>query len=226
MIVPTLLALALAGASADGPPTPERLPPTDAPADASPDAPAPRRSHESHAGGRHALALGWHGTTFFSEAGSQYTFHSASLGYLGSFGRRGLFVHAVGLVPLQARQDGHVYATADYYRRRAGADLLLGWQWRWTAFRGVEAEAGPGLHGNLLWLPGKSGYRDFSALPLGMGGAAVLRWRSGARAFARPVILGAYGSAAYDLYDPLRSDDLAHGFAFRMGLVVGVEARP
>jgi len=144
------------------------------------------------------------------------------VGYLGSLGARGPFVHVFALVPLQARQDGSVYATGDYYRRRAGGDLLLGWQWRWSVHPDLEAEAGPGLHGTLVYLPGKTGYRDFSALPLGLGGGAVLRWRRGDHGFSQPITVGAYCAAAFDLYDPLRSDDLAHGFTFSTGLLLGL----
>jgi hypothetical protein len=177
------------------------------------------------AGSRHDLALGPHSTTFLSEEGSQYTFHSASLGFLGSRGTRGPFLHAFVLMPLQARQDGHVYSTVNYYSPRLGGDALVGPQWRWLV-RGVEAEVGPGLHGTFIYLPGRSGYRDFSALPLGAGAAAVLRWRTDHQRFSRAVTVGTYASAAYDFYDPLRAGDLAHGFTFRAGVLVGLGARP
>jgi hypothetical protein len=179
----------------------------------------------SRAGSRHALALGWHGTSFFSTRGSHYVFHSASVGYLGSFGKRGPFVHATALLPLQARQDGRVYATGDYYGPRSGADLLVGWQWR-LRVRGAEVEMGPGLHGAFLWLPGKRGYRDFSALPLGLGATSAVRWRGGATVLSRALTVGAYGSLNYDFYDPLRADDLSHGVTSRAGVLVGLEARP
>jgi hypothetical protein len=212
-----LLALALAGA-------PDAAAPAAASAGADPDREA-EEPRPDHRGWRHALGLGPHSTTFFSEEGSQYTFHSGSLGYLGSLGARGVFLHAFALVPLQARQDGHVYSTANYYRRRAGGDLLLGWQWRWSVRSDLEAEAGPGLHGTLIYLPGEVGYRDFSALPLGLGAGAVLRWGTGVERLSRSVTVGAYASAAFDFYDPLRADDLAHGFTFRAGLIVGLGAR-
>jgi hypothetical protein len=192
--------------------------------DAASQGPGTAKLAGDHRGARHALGFGPHATTFFSEEGSQYTFFSGSVGYLGSFGARGPFVHAFALLPLQARQDGSVYATADYYRRRAGGDLLVGWQWRWSLHRDVEAEAGPGLHGTLVYLPGKAGYRDFSALPLGLGGAAVLRWRRGDHSFSQPITVGAYCTGAFDLYDPLRADDLAHGFTFNAGFVLGLGA--
>jgi hypothetical protein len=214
---PLLLALALAGAL-------EAAPPAAASPGTSPDLEDEERRPD-HRGWRHAVGVGPHSTTFFSERGSQYTFHSGSLGYLGSLGARGVFLHAFALMPLQARQDGRVYSTANYYRRRAGGDLLLGWQWRWSVRRDLEAEAGPGLHGTLIYLPGEIGYRDFSALPLGLGAGAVLRWGTGARRLSRSVTVGAYASAAFDFYDPLRADDLAHGFTFRTGLLVGLGAR-
>lgn len=220
MTPPLVLALFLAGAlDAAGPAAPA-TPGTDADRTSEAEEPA-----QDHGGWRHALGLGPHSTTFFSEEGSQYTFHSGSLGYLGSLGARGAFLHAFALVPLQARQDGSVYATGDYYRRRAGGDLLLGWQWRWSVRRDLEAEAGPGLHGTLIYLPGEIGYRDFSALPLGLGAGGVLRWGTGAQRLSRTVTVGAYASAAFDFYDPLRADDLAHGFTFRTGLLVGLGAR-
>jgi len=213
-----LLALALAGTAEAG------APPGAGPA-ADPDA-AGQGPRVDHGGWHHAVGLGPHSTTFFSKEGSQYTFHSGSLGYLGSRGARaGPFVHVFALMPLQARQDGHVYSTANYYRRRSGVDLLAGPQWRWSVRGDVEAEAGPGLHGTLIYLPGKSGYRDFSALPLGLGAGAVLRWPTGGQRFSRPVTVGAYASAAYDFYDPMRADDLAHGFTFRAGVIVGLGGR-
>ena len=214
---PLLLALAVTGAL-------DAADPAAASAGAHPDleAEVPRPDHR---GWRHALGLGPHSTTFFSKEGSQYTFHSASLGYLGSLGAHGVFLHAFALVPLQARQDGHVYGTANYYRRRAGGDLLLGWHWRWSVRSDLEAEAGPGLHGTLIYLPGKVGYRDFSALPLGLGAGAVLWWRTGAQRFSRSVTVGTYASAAFDFRDPLHANDLAHGFTFRAGLTLGLGAR-
>jgi hypothetical protein len=179
----------------------------------------------SRSGPRHVLALGWHGTSFFSTRGSHYVFHSAALGYLGSFGTRGPFVHATALLPLQARQDGRVYATGDFYGPRTGGDLLVGWQWRWRV-QGAELEAGPGLHATLLWLPGKTGYRDFSALPMGVGAMTTVRWRGRARVLSRAMTIGAHGSVAYDFHDPLRADDLSHGVTSRAGVLVGVEGWP
>jgi hypothetical protein len=235
-----LLVLALLGATEDtapagvgapaAPPAREDAAPAEASAapeeaGAAPELPRESRRRARLDGRRQELGLGWHGMTFRSEAGSRYVFHSLAIGYLGSYGSRGVFLHALGLLPIQARQDGHVYRTGNYYRRRSGGDLLVGWQWRWT-FRRAEAEAGPGLHATLLWLPGKPGYRDFSAFPVGVGGSAVVRWRAGARAFSRRVILGAFGSAALDLYDPLRANDLERGLTFQAGLTAGVESTP
>ncbi len=177
-----------------------------------------------HTGWRHALGLGSHSTTFFSNEGSQYTFHSGSLGYLVSYGRVGAFAHAFLLLPLQARQDGHVYATGDYYRTRSGGDLLAGPELRWT-WRGIEAEAGPGFHGTFIYLPGKLGYRDFTALPLGLGAETVLRWDTRKDRLARVVNVGTYASVAYDFWDPMHAGDLAHGFTFRLGVIVGLGAR-
>ncbi|WP_242354927.1 MULTISPECIES: hypothetical protein [unclassified Anaeromyxobacter] len=211
------LALALAGAL--GAAAPGAAPAAEAAPGAGREADDPLGAHD---GSRHALAAGPHATTFFSEEGSQYTFLSGSVGYLGSLGVNGPFVHLFALLPLQARQDGRVYATGDYYRRRSGGDFLVGWQWRWSVRADLEAEAGPGLHGTLVYLPGKPGYRDFSALPLGVGGGAILRWRRGDHGFSQPITVGAYCALAYDLYDPLRADDLAHGFTFSTGFLLGL----
>ncbi|HEX9050242.1 MAG TPA: hypothetical protein VF841_06875 [Anaeromyxobacter sp.] len=186
--------------------------------------PEPEQTVGSHLGWRHAIGLGPHSTTFFSKEGSQYTFHSGSVGYLVSRGARGAFAQLFLLWPLQARQDGHIYATANYYRRRSGGDLLFGPEWRWT-YRGAEAEAGPGVHGTLIYLPGKAGYRDFSALPLGAGIEGSLRWETRASRLSRAVTVGTYASAAYDFYDPMRAEDLAHGFTFRAGVILGLGER-
>jgi hypothetical protein len=173
-------------------------------------------------GWRQALALGWQGETFWSNEGSHYTFHSLSFGYLGSFGPRGIFLHVNGLVPLQARQDARVVAVSGFYGSRMGGDVLVGWQWRWLLARGLEVEAGPGAHLCYLALGGRSGYRDFSALPMGVGAMGVLRYSLDAQLRSWPVDVGAYGSMAVDGYDPLRADDLKHGYAFRAGLLVGL----
>lgn len=178
-----------------------------------------------HTGWRHAIGLGPHSTTFFSKEGSQYTFHSGSLGYLGSVGRRGAFAHAFLLMPLQARQDGNVYATVNYYRTRSGGDLLLGPQLRWTVRGTIEAEAGPGLHGTFIYLPAKQGFRDFTALPVGLGAGAVLRWGTRKERLSRVVTVGTYASVAYDFYDPMHADDLTHGFTVRVGALVGLGER-
>lgn len=212
MTAPLLLALALALA---GPP-----PGTDAPAAAE----AGEAPSWNHGGPRHDLALGVHSTTFLSKEGSQYTFHSASLGVLLSTGDRGPFLSALLLLPLQARQDGQSYATANYYDHRSGGDVLVGAQWR-SSLSAAESELGAGLHATVIYLPGKSGYRDFSALPLGIGATGALRWRTGARQFSRTVDVGAYASVAFDFYDPMRAGDLAHGFTFRAGVLVGLGER-
>jgi hypothetical protein len=248
MIAPVLLALAMAGppdgAAASAAPTPpEVAPPAPAsPGPVPPAAPAgvpatassvipaelshpPTPSTSVH-GWRHALALGAQETSLQSKEGSEYGFRSATIGYLGSVGSRGAFLHASVVVPLQARQDGATYTTADYYRHRGGGDLLFGFNWRWSMQRGLEAEAGPGLHASFIYLPGKDGYRDFSAAPLGLGAAGVLSWDTGARQLGRAVTVGTYLGAAYDLRDPAHANDLAHGWMLRGGLSVGLGGRP
>jgi hypothetical protein len=209
VIVPLLLALAVAADTVGAAPAPALTP-----------APAPERLD----GWRHELAVGAHTTNFASREGSHYAFHSATLGYAGSVGAVGAFLHLSALLPLQARQDGAVYATANYYRRRSGADLLVGPQKRWS-LGWAELEAGPGLHATLISLPGRPGYRDFSALPMGLGAGAVLRWKTGAERLSRAVNLGTSASLAYDLRDPAHANDLSHGFTFRVAVAVGLGAR-
>lgn len=177
-----------------------------------------------HTGWRHELDLGAHSTTFSSKEGSRYQFHSATLGYAGSYGVTGPFLRIAFVAPLQASQDGTLYATANYYRHRYGGDLLLGVQHRWTV-RGAELEAGPGFHGTLIYLPARAGYRDFSALPLGLGLGTSLRWRTRYERLSRVVTLGATASVAYDFRDPAHADDLSRGFTFRVGFAVGLGAR-
>jgi hypothetical protein len=189
----------------------------------SPDAPAPPRP-DDRAGWRHEAGLGGHSTTFSSKEGIAYTFHSISVGYLGSVGAFGGFLHLSWVLPLQARQDGAVYATSTYYRRRSGGDLLVGVQHRWTVGT-AELEAGPGFHATLIDLIGRPGFRDFTALPMGLGAAGVLRWRTRAEELSRAVTVGAYASVAYDFRDPAHADDLAHGFTVRIGVAVGLGGR-
>lgn len=185
-------------------------------------APAPVPALREHEGWRQDLGVGWHATTLWSNEGSHYTFHSFSLAYLASSGRTGLFVHASALLPLQARENGAVYEVSDYYRVRFGGDLLLGWHGRWGVGRDLEVDAGPGAHVGLIWLRGRVGYRDFSAMPVGVGGMGVLRWRPGPTILSGPVSLGGFASTAWDLYDPLRANDLKYGFTFRVGLLAGI----
>jgi hypothetical protein len=173
-------------------------------------------------GWRRDVALGLHSTTFWSHAGNHYTFHSLGLGVLSSWGRRGLFVHATALLPLQGRENGHVYPINAYYRRHYGGDFLLGYQARFWATRSLEAEAGGGAHAMFLSLKGDSGYRDFSASPLGIGGTGTLRWRTRRSVGAWPFTLALVGGAALDLTDPLHGHDLRHGFTFQLGFVAGL----
>jgi hypothetical protein len=184
------------------------------------DPPRPDRT-----GWRHGVALGPHATSFSSKQGSEYAFRSAGLGYLGSLGRHGPFLRAFLLLPLQASQDGGYFGTASYYENRSGADLLLGWQWRLSLGRDLEAEAGPGLHATFIYLPGRPGYRDFSAMPLGLGASVVLWWGTSAQRFSRTVNVGTYASLAYDFRDPLHANDLASGTALTAGVSVGLGAR-
>ncbi len=217
MIAPLLVALALAGTADPAAPG--------APVTPDPGPEVAAEAQPSLGGWRHGIGLGLHSTTFSSKEGSQYTFHSASLGYLGSFGTRGAFLQAFALVPLQARQDGRVYSTSNYYRRRSGGDLLFGYHWRWRPRTGVEVEAGPGLHGTFVYLPGRQGYRDFSAFPVGLGASGVLWWGTGARRLSRAVNFGTYASVAYDFRDPLHADDIDHGYTFRVGVALGLGGR-
>jgi hypothetical protein len=204
---------------AEGPAAPTSEPEGTAPSSPS----SPAGAEVDLRGWRQDLALGLHTTTFWSNTDHHYTFHSLSLGYLASWGRRGLFVHATGLLPLQGREDGHVFAVSSFYSAHYGGDLLTGYQWRWRARRTVEAEAGAGPHATFLVLKGVTGYRDFSASPLGLGGEAMLRWRTGHKLSRWPLTVGVYGSAAVDFYDPFHGNDLRHGFTFRAGVSLGLE---
>jgi hypothetical protein len=205
-----------APAPGPGPVTPQLSAPLEVPVEG----PAPY----GHTGWRHEIDLGAHTTHFSSKAGSHYEFNSATLGYAGSYGLTGPFVRFALLLPIQASQDGSTYATANYYRHREGGDLLFGIQHRWTV-RSTELEAGPGVHAMLIYLPGRPGYRDFSALPLGLGVGASLRWRTDKERLSRQVTVGTTASIAYDFRDPAHSEDLSRGFTFRIAIAVGLGAR-
>jgi hypothetical protein len=207
-----------------GPPAPEPPGLEPLPPEPSGTPPAGEASVDRRGGWRHALGLGAHATTFFSREGSQYTFYSGSIGYLGSVGVTGAFLNAFFLLPFQARQDGGVFATGAYYRERRGAEILLGAEHRWAIQPGLEIEAGPGLHGTFIYLPGKEGYRDFSAFPLGVGANGVMRWATRAAWLRRTVTVDAFASVAFDFRDPLHADDLAHGFSFHVGVGIGLGA--
>jgi hypothetical protein len=186
----------------------------------------PARPPEGPEGPRHLVTFGWEGTSFESREGSHYAFQSAALGWAGSWGPRGPFAQITALLPFQARQDGVVYTTRDYYDRRVGGDLLAGWQRRRALPYDAEGEAGAGVHATILYLPAKAGYRDFSAMPVGVGATGVLRWRTGRTAWNRRTTVGLVGAGAFDFWDPLRSNDLRLGWSLRLGLAVGWEGGP
>lgn len=175
---------------------------------------------------RAALSLGEESATFWSAEASHYTFHSLALSYQRSGSSSGLFVHASGLFPLQARQDGRVVAASGPYGTRFGGDVLLGWQWRRHLPFGAELEAGPALHGSVLLLFGRTGYQDFDAMPCGLGGIGVLRWRPGPTVGEGRVSMGLVASAAADFVDPLHRGDLAVGFTLRASFVFGLDWEP
>ncbi len=215
------LALAAAGSVPETPDDPAAaLPPSVQAAEPQPEPPM----FYGHTGWRHELDLGAHSTSFSSKEGSHYQFHSATIGYSGSYGVTGPFLRFALLAPLQASQDGSTYATANYYRHRYGGDLLLGLEHRWTV-RSLELEGGPGFHTTLIYLPGRPGYRDFSALPMGLGAGASLRWKTTYERLSRVVTLGATASLGYDFRDPAHENDIARGFVFRVGFAVGLGAR-
>jgi hypothetical protein len=214
-MVTILLAAALLAQPAD--PTPDPEPPLAAAVRPLP----PEDPQKVLQGWRHGLGLGYQGTTFWSREGSHYTFHSAALSWLASHDRTGPMLHLSALLPLQAQQDGRVFAASAVYGSPWGADLVVGRQWRWKPTPRTEAEIGPGIHAMLLWLPGRAGYRDFSALHLGVAGESVLRWRPGARVAGAPISIGGFGGLSWDVYDPMRSNDLRTGFTFRVGLFAG-----
>ena len=166
--------------------------------------------------------IGLHSTTFFSKEGNQYTFHSLGLGLRSSWGRRGLFVDATALLPVQGRENGHVYSIGSLYGRHYGGDFLLGYQVRWRATSTIEAEAGGGAHLLFLTLQGDPGYRDFSAAPLGVGGTGSLRWRTRRRVGEWPFTVAVVGGAALDVRDPMHGNDLRYGLAFQLGIVAGL----
>jgi hypothetical protein len=236
-VIPSLLlALALLGppdaaepahaqADPDGAATADPVQATTVAGEAAPAAATTPAPTPSLGGWRHALFLGAQANWLVSKEDSRYEFRSFALGYHGSIGARGAFLDASYLVPLQARQDGDTYTTNNYYRRRAGLDLLLGFNWRWAMPRNWEGEAGPALHTTFIYLPGKGGYRDFTATPLGLGAAGAVWWRTGARWLGRAVTVGGSLAAAYDLSDPIHAYDLAHGFMLRFALTVGLGGR-
>ncbi len=206
------LALALAVPAEPAAPGPEGAPP-------------PAETGPGLGGWRQDLALGLHSTTFWSHSDHQYTFHSLGLGYLVSWGRRGAFVHATALLPMQGREDGRVSGLGEFYGPRWGGDLLTGFQLRWRAPHDLEAQAGGGPHATFIVLKGITGYRDFSASPLGLGAEASLRWRTGRTVSRWPLTIAVFGSAAVDFLDPFHGHDLRHGFTFRAGVALGLAPR-
>jgi hypothetical protein len=174
-------------------------------------------------GWRHEFSPAWEADVFWSKEGSHYTFHSLALGYLVSVGASGPFLHLSWLIPLQARQDGRIYAVSSVYQNSGGIDLLLGWQWRTTLSATLEVESGPGFHMDVLNLGGKPGLTNFNALQMGVGGMGILRWRPGWQPGKVGWSLGAVCSLALDFLDPLRSNDLRLGAVVRLGAVLGVD---
>src|SRR5512142_1850203 len=95
-------------------------------------------------GWRREVGLGFHATNFWSKESSHYAFYSLGLAFRMSKGSWGPFLDVGAFVPLQARQDGRVYAASRVYGDRVGGDLLLGWQGRWYPTQKTELEIGPG----------------------------------------------------------------------------------
>ncbi len=223
---PLLLATALAFAATAGLARADAEParPETEPAAPSPEAaagPSPARGPLD--GWRHGLSAAWDVQALWSKAGSHYTFQSVAASYVFSTARSGVFVHLNVLFPLQARQDGNVYAVGDYYKPALGLDLLAGWEWRLAPAKGLELELGPGIHAALLTLNGNSTYVSFSTAPVGVGGEAILRWRPGWAIGSTPVSLGAVAAGTVDFFDPLHGEDLKLGLSFRLGVVAGLD---
>ncbi|HTS79686.1 MAG TPA: hypothetical protein VMH40_03725 [Myxococcaceae bacterium] len=208
------------------PPATEPLPPQvkEPPPAGAPEPPEAVTTEADPSGGwRHEFSPAWHMATFWSNEGSHYTFHSIALGYLMSVKSSGPYVHVSWVIPLQARQDGKVHSVSSIYQNAGGIDLLVGWQWRKTVTQTLEFEGGPGFHMNALNLGGQPGLSNFNAIQIGPGGMTILRWRPGWRPAKVGWTLGAVGALAFDVVDPLRSNDLRIGVALRIGAVIGVD---
>ncbi|HUM09939.1 MAG TPA: hypothetical protein VLT82_03215 [Myxococcaceae bacterium] len=212
-----------AGAAAQPAEPAAPAPRSEAAAPAPEAAPTVPEAADPRAGWRHEFSPAWHMATFWNKENSHYTFHSLSIGYLMSVNAAGPFVHLSWVIPLQARQDGSVHSVSSLYQNGGGIDLLLGWQWRKTVTQELEFEGGPGLHMNALNLGGKPGLTNFNALQLGLGGMTILRFRPGWTPHKVGWTVGAVGALAFDLYDPLRSNDLRIGIVLRIGVVLGVD---
>jgi hypothetical protein len=187
--------------------------------------PSPAQAHERSPvdGWRHALSLGWDGTSLWSKQDSHYTVHSLAASYLMSTADGGVFLHVNLLFPLQARQDGEVFSTGDYYGPALGLDLLVGWAWRWELPGRIELEAGPGLHASLLALTGKTNIRSFNAAPLGIGAQVTGRWRPGVDVGEVPLSVGVVVAPTVDFWDPLHTSQLEIGLSLRTGVTVGLD---
>ncbi len=174
-------------------------------------------------GWRREVGVGFHSTNFWSKESSHYAFYSLGVNFRISKGSWGPFLDVGAYVPLQARQDGRVYAASHVYGDRIGGDILLGWQRRWDLPPRAEVEFGPGLHMTALWMPGAQGYRDFSAFPMGLGVETAMRWSTGQHIGGSALRVGWYATATFDFYDPLRGNDLRYGVAFMAGAMFGLD---
>jgi hypothetical protein len=217
----TALALAAALAAAPLSPAPAAEPGVP-PAMRAEDA-QPQSNGRDPEGTRQDVALALHSTTFWSKESSHYTFHSLALSYLRSSGASGPFMNLALFFPLQARQDGRVYYAGDIYGKRIGGDFLVGWQWRSQPLGTAEGELGPGLHATFLWLPGETGYSDFTAMPMGVGVQGKMRWKTGQKIGGSYLRLGGFASANADIVDFLRSNDLRFGLTFMAGVAMGLD---
>ncbi len=212
-------ALLLLLLAADPPPRAE-APSAEPPTATTAPLPAARRSID---GWRHALSVAWVGNTFWTTQDSHYTFHSLAVGYAMSTAASGVFLHLNVLFPLQARQDGNVYAVTDYYRNSLGLDALVGWEWRWELPLDMEIEAGPGAHVALVALPGQPNYQSFNTVQVGVGAECTGRWRPGATVLGSRLSLGAVVAPTLDFYDPLHVSSFKLGLSLRAGVVVGLD---
>jgi hypothetical protein len=147
--------------------------------------------------------------------GDVYNFYSPGVNYTFN-GRRqfGFFSSVSILFPRRSSQNGESYKNSDYYKRKIGADLMMGAGMKFKTSERLSLVPSFGVHLNGIRLRGKELYKDFYNLSFGVG--LNLQARYG---ISRRMDGTAFVSASWDFVDLIHQENkLQNGFVLTLGL--------